>query len=446
MTAAYHPRAARRRGRSESLGVWDSTAMAVGGMIGGGIFSVLGVAITLAGHLAFGCFVVGGILAALTAHSYAGLTERVGRSGGPFAALRDAGHPSLGGWLLWLLVYGYMVAMAVYSFTFGRYAAAAVGGNLWVARGASIAVVLGFLLVNLRGIRLSSLTEDLVVGTKVAVLGAIGVIGLVQFSAERLRPLVESGWGGLFLGAATVFFAYEGFELITYDRDDMDDPDRTTRRALGLSVAIVAAIYIGVTLGAQMLTSDRQIVAGREVAFVVVGRAALGPIGKWVAILGAVLATGSAINATLFSAARLLRDAGRAGDVPRALARERRGLPVTALVVISVAGTAMAMLPGIARVIVIGSAAFLGVYTLVNALELREGRRRRDRVIGGLGLVGCVGALACLVVQLVRDDTVGLVLLVGFALAILGARVLYVRRSPSSTTNGDASPQSTSRT
>jgi hypothetical protein len=49
------------------LSVVDATAMGVGGMIGGGIFSVLGVAITLAGNLAFGCFVLGAVLAGATA-------------------------------------------------------------------------------------------------------------------------------------------------------------------------------------------------------------------------------------------------------------------------------------------------------------------------------------------------------------------------------------------
>ena len=425
----YHPRTAHRRHRDERLGLWDATAMAVGGMIGGGIFSVLGVAITLAGHLAAGCFVLGGVLAGLTAHSYAGLTARVGRAGGPFAALRDEGHPQLGGWLLWLLIFGYMVAMAVYSFTFGRYAANAVGGGLAVARLFSIAVVVGFLAVNLRGIRLSSLTEDVIVTTKLVVLGGIAVIGLAQFSADRLTPLLDTGVGGLFLGAATVFFAYEGFELITYDSGDMRDPTRTMRRALYLSVAIVAAIYIGVTLGAQMLASDSVIVAKKEVAFVAVGEAALGGVGRWVAIVGAVLATGSAINATLFSAARLMRDASAAGDVPPALGREHRGLPVAALLVISGVGAAMAMLPGITRVIVIGSAGFLAVYTIVNALEAREGVCRRDRIVAGIGFVGCVGALVALAVQMARDDVTGLVILVTFAGLVAGARVLYVRRA-----------------
>jgi len=426
----YHPRTVHRRVRDERLGVWDATAMAVGGMIGGGIFSVLGVAITLAGNLAAGCFILGGVLAGLTAHSYAGLTARVGRSGGPFAALRDEGHPQLGGWLLWLLIFGYMVAMAVYSFTFGRYAANAVGGGLLVARGFSIAVVVAFLAVNLRGIRLSSLTEDAIVATKLVVLSGIALVGIAQFSADRLTPLLDSGVGGLFLGAATIFFAYEGFELITYDRDDMKDPVRTMRRALYLSVAIVAAIYIGVTIGAQMLTSNATIVAKKEVAFVAVGEAALGGFGRWMAILGAVFATGSAINATLFSAARLMRDASAAGDVPPLLGREHRGLPVAALLVISGAGAAMAMLPGITRIIVIGSAGFLAVYTIVNALEAREGACRRDRVVAAIGFVGCVAALVALVVQLVRDDVTGLVILVGFAVAIAGARLLYARRAP----------------
>jgi amino acid transporter len=105
------------------LRIPDATAMAVGGMIGGGIVSVLGVAVSLAGHLAFGCFVLGGLLAAITARSYAGVTLRSGDAGGAFEHVRREGHGHIAGFLLWALVFGYMVAMAVYSFAFGRYAA-----------------------------------------------------------------------------------------------------------------------------------------------------------------------------------------------------------------------------------------------------------------------------------------------------------------------------------
>lgn len=403
--------------------------MAVGGMVGGGIFSVLGVAIALAGHLAFACFALGAILAAVTARSWAGVTARAGRSGGPFDHLREQGHPELAGLLLWLLVFGYMVAMAVYSFTFGRYAANALGAGTAVARLLSVAVIILFLAVNMRGVRVSSLTEDLVVLTKLVILFGVAFAGLLKFEASQLSPLLSSGVGGLFLGAATVFFAYEGFELICYDRDDMEDPERTLPRSLYLSIAIVAAVYIGVTVGAQMLVSDHVIVATKEAAFVSVGRAAFGGFGRWAAIVGAIFATGSAINATLFSTARLVRDASSSGELPPSLGRETRGLPMIAMTFIAIAGAAMAMLPGITSVIVFGSGSFLAVYAIVNYLQVRTATRRSDRVIAGAACITCIAALADLIVELARTDRSGLFVLIGLVGALAAGRYAFVRRT-----------------
>lgn len=427
----YHPRTAARAAAESKLGLWDATAMGVGGMIGGGIFSVLGVAITLAGNLAFGCFVLGGVLAGATAWSYAGVTARTGRSGGPFEQLRAQGHPELAGWLLWLLVFGYMVAMAVYSFTFGRYAATALGLGTGGGRLLSVAVIAVFLAVNMRGVRMSSLTEDMVVVTKLAILAGVACIGLAQFVSERLSPLADQGVSGLFLGAATVFFAYEGFELISYDRDDIRDPERTVPRALLLSVVIVAVIYVAVTLGAQMLASDRTIVVNKEVAFVAVGRAALGEFGRWVAIAGALLATSSAINATLFSAARLVRDASASGELPAQLGREHRGLPLFALAFISISGAALAMLPGITAIIAVGSGAFLAVYTLVNYLQARAAPRRTERVLAGCATVGAVAAIGVLFYGLARDEPGALALVIVLVVALAVARLALRRHAAS---------------
>ena len=414
--------------RDGMLHVPDATAMAVGGMIGGGIFSVLGVAIAFAGHLAFACFVLGAALAAVTARSWAGVTQRAGRSGGPFDHLREQGHPQLAGLLLWLLVFGYMVAMAVYSFTFGRYAANAFHANTAVARMLSVGVIVAFLAVNMKGVTVSSLTEDLVVLTKLVILFGIAIIGIAHFSTARLSPLGSSGIGGMFLGASTIFFAYEGFELICYDRDDMHDPERTLPRSLYWSIAIVAAVYIAVTVGAQMLVSDREIVATKEAAFVAVGTAALGGFGRWAAIVGAVFATGSAINATLFSTARLVRDASTSGELPEALGRENAGLPIVAMTFIAIAGAAMAMLPGITSVIVFGSGSFLAVYAIVNYLQARRAPTRSQRVAGWIGSVVCTAALGDLVVELARHDLPGLAVLVGLVIALAIGRLAFVRR------------------
>ncbi len=167
--------------------------MAVGGMIGGGIFSVLGLTIALAGHLAFASFLLGAIVALLTAHAYARLAGRSRRSGGPFTYLRDAGHPRPAAWVAWLLIVGYIFALAVYAFTFGHYLANAVGAPDSVARVASAAVLAGFVAVNLRGVVTSGLVEDVVVYTKVAILGGIAAVGAASFSTSRLDPLDNEG-------------------------------------------------------------------------------------------------------------------------------------------------------------------------------------------------------------------------------------------------------------
>ncbi|MFZ2012726.1 MAG: APC family permease [Nocardioides sp.] len=322
----YHPRTERhqRRGRG-LLRLRDASALAIGGMIGGGIFSVLGVTVQLAGHLAFMCFVLAGAVALVTAHSYAGLARRAGRSGGPYVYLREAGHPHFAALTSWYLVFGYVLALAVYAFTFGHYVARVVDSGDLVARAFSVVVLGAFLVINLRGVGASRITEDAVVLTKIVILATIASIGLVAWAPDRLSPLADSGYLGVFVGAASIFIAYEGFELLSYDYDAIAQPAQTLPRALYLSVIVVIAVYVAVTLGSQMLVSDQLLITQREVAFAAVGEHALGTVGLWLAAGAAVLATSSAINATLFSTARLVRDLSDAGELPSSLGRAPLG-------------------------------------------------------------------------------------------------------------------------
>jgi len=141
-----------------------------------------------------------------------------------------------------------------------------------------------------------------------------------------------------------------------------------------------------------------------------------------------VLATGSAINATLFSTARLVRDASAAGELPAALGRETRELPIAALAAIALAGASMAMLPGITEVIAFGSGAFLAVYTLVNFLQARTAPRPIQRAVAWASAAGAAAAIAVLVVELARDDERGLVILFVLATTLAVARLVFVRQ------------------
>lgn len=404
--------------------------MAVGGMIGGGIFSVLGVTVDLAGHLAWLPFVLGGAIAMLTARSYAGLAMRSGRSGGPFTYLRDEGHPGAAAWIAWGLTLGYVFALGVYAFTFGHYLANVLGAPGLAARLAGVGVLAALVLVNLRGVGTSGLTEDVVVVAKLAVLGTVAAVGLAQLSPGRLEPAADRGLAGALVAAALVFVAYEGFELLSYDYEDIERPRRTLPMALYVSVGLVALVYVAVTIGAQMLVSDAALVEGKEVAFATVGEAALGTAGLWAASIGAVLSTSSAINATLFSTARLAHTVSSAGDLPARLSRERRGVPAEAVIWLGAAGAAVSLLPGITELVAFGSFTFLAVFALVNAMHARHAARSRlDRALGVTGAVACVVALALLVGELARTDRSGLAIIAGCTAALVGARLSWARRA-----------------
>ncbi len=397
----FHPRVlAQRKKRLGKLRLLDSTAMAIGGMIGGGIFSVLGVTILLAGHLAFSCFILGGAIAIMTAHSFAVLSLRAGKSGGLFIYLREAGYPKLGAYVSWLLIFGYVVALAVYAFTFGHYASNVFGLTDGYARVFSALVLAIFLGVNLRGVSTSALTEDAVVFIKILVIALISVIGLWHFSTARLSPLVNKGVTNVFIATTSIFVAYEGFELLSYDYDDIDKPRKNLPRALYLSVGIVALIYVIVTIGSQMLVSDSAIISQKEVAFATVGQAALGTFGKWVATLAALLATCSAINATLFSSARQIHEISLKKELPESLSKNRNGLPASALFILAVFGAGFALLPNILELLTFGSAVFLAVFGITNYLAFKVAVTKVQHTITMLGALSCLVALTILLVEL----------------------------------------------
>jgi amino acid transporter len=104
----------------DSLGLKELVAMGVGGMVGGGIFSVLGLSVSSAGHAAPFAFLIGGMIALMTGYSYARLGLAFRSDGGSFTYLEKASrHRNIAGAGGWLLLAGYVGTLALYSFTFG---------------------------------------------------------------------------------------------------------------------------------------------------------------------------------------------------------------------------------------------------------------------------------------------------------------------------------------
>ena len=192
---------------------------------------------------------------------------------------------------------------------------------------------------------------------------------------------------------------------------------------------MVVLVYVAVTIASQMLLSDQAIVGQKEVAFAVVGEKALGSFGLWAATLGAVFSTSSAINATLFSTARLVRDVSAARELPARLARERGGLPVGAVAWLALFGAAFSLLPGITEIVSFGSLTFLLVFGLINLLHARHTAQAGwDRRLAYLGGVACFAAAVGLLYYLARSDRQALVLIGICASIVVVGRGAFVRR------------------
>jgi amino acid transporter len=362
---------------------WNATfTMAVGGMVGGGIFSVLGVVVHEAGAWAAASFVLAGAVALVTAHSYVALSRNAG-DGGALTVLREGYRP--GALLLsWLLVAGYVLTIGVYAFTFGHYVATVTGGGPLVERVLAAGVVAALVAVNVAGVKESAAVEIVAVWAKLAVLAGLAAIGLAHWRPDRLGAGEPSTAGGVLVGAALLFVAYQGFELLTYDASEIEHPRWTLPHALLPAVAAAMAVYVAVAAGAAMLVGGAALVEHKEVALAVAGQAAAGTAGKVVVSVAAGLSAASAVNATLFGTSRLCRRLSRDGELPRAAGRANgRGVPARAVVALGVVGAVLAAVGSLRVLVEAASLTFLATFAIVNAVAVRRVPRRRPLAAAG---------------------------------------------------------------
>ncbi|RME38649.1 MAG: amino acid permease [Deltaproteobacteria bacterium] len=404
------------------LGFNATWSMAVGGMVGGGIFSTLGVVIGIAGAWAWLSFIVAGVVACCAGYSYVKLAEHYGEGGGAFTFLREIDAEGFAGSLSWVLIVGYVLTNSVYAFTFGQYLGHVAGLGPWFPRVAAIAIIVLFIGLNLRGVGEAGGVEVFLVWFKLAVLVGLAGWGLAQWNPPMLSQGVpDAGIGVALFGAASVFMAYEGFQLLAYDYEDIASPKKTLPRAVLSAIIVVIVVYVMVTLGTAMLIGADQIIEHKEVALAIAGQKALGTLGLVVVTIAAAFSTGSAINSTLFATARLVHEVASDGELPAWLDhRNDAGVPDRAVIGLGAFAALLAVVGTLATLVEAASLAFLFTFAVVCSLAFRA--RVGSRVVTGLGVLLGAGATVALIVQLIGKDPLALAFL-----AVLVALAIFVR-------------------
>lgn len=410
------------------LGTFSTLSIGIGGMVGGGIFATTGLAVQLTRGAAPIAFIAAGIVALLTSYSYLKLTLRFPGEGGTVEFLnRGFGTGILTGAANILLCFSYMVLVAIYAYALGSYAASffpAQQHDLWrhvILSGALILLA----IVNVLGGSYVVRSENALNLTKMIILAAFVVAGFcLPMTWQRLEPEHFVRPVAIVSGAMIVFFNYEGFELIANASSQVKDPRRSLPVAYigGVSLAIVLYVLIAVvTVGHLSFAEAAQ---ASDHALADVADRLVGPVGHALIAVAAVLACGSAINATFYSSGRLTYTVARSGELPQELEREIRGLPLEGMIVFAVVGLILANFVPLDAIAAMGSAGFLFIFMGVNIANVRLAKETQSkRWISVLGALSCAAALVMMCIQVEenphsRDQLWILVGMVAISLAI----------------------------
>ncbi|MCB9914462.1 MAG: amino acid permease [Planctomycetes bacterium] len=409
---------------ARGTGVLGAAAIGIGGMVGGGIFAVLGTAVGLAGGGTPVAFLVAGVVALLTSYAYAKLAVRFPSAGGTTVFLdRAFGVDYLTGVLNLVLWLGYLVTTALYAAAFGAYAETFLDGPSPVARHvlASAAIALPALLNALDAASIARVETGVVV-LKLTLLLLVVAAGAPHVDPARLAPSAWAAPSSLVVGGMVIFVAYEGFELIANAAEDVRDPARTLPRAFYGSVLFVIALYVLVAIVTVGSVSEATIAAAKDYALAEAARPALGHVGFVLVAVSALLATLSAINATLYGNARLGFGLAKDGELPALLERGGVKRPLAGVAVSAGLSLLLVNLVELEAIAILGSAGFLLVFTAVNAAAFRlSAECGARRWVTGTATLASLAALVALTVHTALESPAALGVLGG----MLGAAALF---------------------
>lgn len=360
------------RKRDKSLGVPELVAIALGGMIGGGIFSILGISVSLVGPLTPLAIILGGGIAYLAAYSYVKLAIYYVDEGATYSFFkRTFPHSGFAASLIgWWVIFGYISTLALYAYTFASYAIGGFGisEQEWTRKAIAGCVISFFALINIWSVKGMGKIEDIIVYTKLVILVVIAFVLINNSNAslpELLNDLENVKWINIFIVSSITFVAYEGFQLVINAVKEIEEPKKEIPIAVYLALALAILIYVIIAIGAILAIPTSEIIQNKEYALASGANHSLGHWGTDLVILGALLATSSAISGTVFGASRQVAVIAADGYFPSILARRKGNIPIPAIIAMSCCAFGLILAGNLKVILEFGSITFLIVSLLM---------------------------------------------------------------------------------
>ncbi len=379
---------------SRELGLFDITMLGIAAMIGAGIFALTGIAAGIAGPALLVAFFLNGVVATLTSLAYAELGSAMPEAGGAYPWVREAMGGFFGflsGWCCWT---AQCIACSLYAVTFGAFLSELTKGipfpQAILAKVFSVAIVTLLAYINYRGVKESGRVGGFVTLAKLIILFIFIVFGLYAtftrpdwIKAFTTPSFFPHGFAGVLAAMGLTYIAFEGYDIIVQSGEEVKEPEKNIPKAVVLALWVSVAIYILVAfaaIGAVKTSIPSWMYLGKLKEFGLIKVAdQIMPFGGFLIILGGLISTVSAMNATIYSSSRVAFAMGRDSYLPSFLARihdKNRTPHLATFFSYSIIAT-MAVLP----IEVVATAAdimFLILFILVNVVLIILRYRRPD--------------------------------------------------------------------
>jgi amino acid transporter len=303
----------------KAFGLWSAVFLGIGSMVGAGIFIVIGEAGAIAGKWVVATFLLGGIIALLCGYSLAKLAIRYPSRGGIIEYLVQLyGEGVFSGALGILFYLSQLIALAAVAKSFGTYASTYTAGGITdlTTNLFATAIVALFVVINLLGANLVARSENLIVLVKLGALTIFTVAALFFIQPDHLQFERHLPFINVFYALGLVFFAYQGFSVITNSVEDMTQPEKTMLKSMTLAIVIVALLYVSVTIAVFGNLTLPEIIKAQDFALAEAAKPAFGEWGFKIMAATALIATASAINATLYATTQISYTLVKEGNLP----------------------------------------------------------------------------------------------------------------------------------
>ncbi|KAA6444121.1 amino acid permease [Bacillus atrophaeus] len=319
-----------------SLSAFDLVLLGIGCVIGTGIFVITGtVAATGAGPALILSFILAGLACALAAFCYAEFSSSIPVSGSVYTYSYATLGELLAFLIGWDLMLEYVIALAAVATGWSSYFQSLLAGfhlhipaALTGAPGSSpgavfnlpaAVIILIITAIVGRGVKESTRFNNVIVLMKIAIILLFIIVGIGYVKPDNWSPFMPFGINGVIASAATVFFAYLGFDAVSNASEEVKNPQKNMPIGIIGALAICTILYIAVSLVLTGMMPYTQLNVGDPVSFALkfVGQNQLAGIIS----VGAIVGITTVMLALLYAQVRLTFAMSRDGLLPSLFAK-----------------------------------------------------------------------------------------------------------------------------